>query len=99
MLFVMWYGASSQNNAAVYLLFFAFASVFLISIPHTLLNVGDLTRKRNRPSSHSQAMKFRSQSKLLMSRGSLATESVSLRQAPVVTTNASMKSLPAKLRA
>ncbi len=45
MLFVMWYGASSQNNAAVYLLFFAFASVFLISIPHTLLNVAGLNAR------------------------------------------------------
>src|SRR5436190_10862255 len=34
-LFTMWYGASSQNNAAAYILFFALGSVFLISIPHT----------------------------------------------------------------
>jgi uncharacterized protein (DUF58 family) len=44
-LFAMWYGASSQNNAAAYLLFFVFGSVFLISIPHTLLNVSTLGAK------------------------------------------------------
>src|SRR6266478_4482599 len=45
MLFIlvaMWYAASSQNNAAAYLLMFALTSVFLISIPHTLLNLGGL---------------------------------------------------------
>jgi uncharacterized protein (DUF58 family) len=41
----MWYGASSQNNAAAYLLFFAFGSVFVISIPHTLLNVVGLNAR------------------------------------------------------
>jgi uncharacterized protein (DUF58 family) len=41
-LVAMWYAASSQNNAAAYLLMFALASVFLISIPHTLLNLGGL---------------------------------------------------------
>jgi uncharacterized protein (DUF58 family) len=41
-LFAMWYGGSSQNNAAAYLLFFVFGSVFLVSIPHTLLNVAGL---------------------------------------------------------
>ena len=38
----MWYAASSQNSAAVYLLLFALSSVFLVSIPHTLLNLGGL---------------------------------------------------------
>src|SRR6184192_106179 len=38
----MWYAAASQNNAAAYLLMFALTSVFLISIPHTLLNLGGL---------------------------------------------------------
>ena len=41
-LVAMWYAASSQNNAAAYLLMFALTSVFLISIPHTLLNLGGL---------------------------------------------------------
>jgi uncharacterized protein (DUF58 family) len=35
----MWYAASSQNSAAVYLLLFTLAAVFLISIPHTLINL------------------------------------------------------------
>ena len=39
----MWYAASSQNNAAVYLLFFALAAVFLVSIPHTLVNLAGVT--------------------------------------------------------
>jgi uncharacterized protein (DUF58 family) len=39
----MWYAASSQNNAAVYLLFFALAAVFLVSIPHTLVNLAGIT--------------------------------------------------------
>jgi uncharacterized protein (DUF58 family) len=38
----MWYAASNQNNSAVYLLFFALAAVFLVSIPHTLINFADL---------------------------------------------------------
>jgi uncharacterized protein (DUF58 family) len=38
----MWYGAASQNNAAAYLLLFCLTSVFLVSIPHTLLNLGGL---------------------------------------------------------
>jgi uncharacterized protein (DUF58 family) len=38
----MWYAASSQNNAAVYMLLFALTAVFLVSIPHTLLNLGGL---------------------------------------------------------
>jgi len=41
----MWYAASSQNNAAVYLLFFALAAVFLVSIPHTLINLAGVTVK------------------------------------------------------
>ena len=40
---VMWYAASSQNNAAAYLLLFALGSVLLVSIPHTLANVSGLT--------------------------------------------------------
>jgi uncharacterized protein (DUF58 family) len=39
---VMWYAAASQNNAAVYLFLFCLTSVFLVSIPHTLLNLGGL---------------------------------------------------------
>ena len=38
----MWYAAASQNNAAAYLLLFCLTSVFLISIPHTLLNLAGL---------------------------------------------------------
>ena len=38
----MWYAASSQNSAAIYLLLFALASVFLVSIPHTLINLAGL---------------------------------------------------------
>jgi len=41
-LVAMWYAASSQNNAAAYLLMFALTSVFLISIPHALFNLGGL---------------------------------------------------------
>lgn len=41
-LLAMWYAASSQNNAAAYLLLFTLSSVFLISIPHTLLNLAGL---------------------------------------------------------
>jgi uncharacterized protein (DUF58 family) len=41
----MWYAASSQNSAAIYLLLFLLASVFLVSIPHTLINlVGVIVR-------------------------------------------------------
>lgn len=46
LLFVLgatWYAASSQNNAAVYLLLFMLAAVFLVSIPHTLINLGGVT--------------------------------------------------------
>jgi uncharacterized protein (DUF58 family) len=39
----MWYAGSSQGNAAAYLLLFALLSIFLVSIPHTLLNLGGLT--------------------------------------------------------
>ncbi len=39
----MWYAASSQNNAAVYLLLFALTAVFLVSIPHTLINLAGVT--------------------------------------------------------
>ncbi|HEY7000105.1 MAG TPA: DUF58 domain-containing protein [Candidatus Udaeobacter sp.] len=39
----MWYSASSQNNAAAYLLFFALTAVFLVSIPHTLINLAGVT--------------------------------------------------------
>lgn len=39
----MWYAASSQNSAAIYLLLFALTAVFLISIPHTLINLAGVT--------------------------------------------------------
>ena len=39
----MWYAASSQNNAAAYLLFVALTAVFLVSIPHTLINLTGVT--------------------------------------------------------
>jgi len=39
----MWYAASSQNNTAVYLLFFVLTAVFLVSIPHTLMNLAGVT--------------------------------------------------------
>jgi len=35
----MWYAASSQNSAAIYLLLFSLVSLFLVSIPHTLNNL------------------------------------------------------------
>ncbi len=38
----MWYAASSQNNAAAYLLFFALTSAFVVSLPRTFLNLGGL---------------------------------------------------------
>ncbi len=38
-LLAMWYAASSQNNAAAYLLLFTLAGVVLISIPHTMRNL------------------------------------------------------------
>ena len=39
----MWYAASSQNSAAIYLLLFFLVSVFLVSIPHTLINLAGVT--------------------------------------------------------
>jgi uncharacterized protein (DUF58 family) len=39
----MWYAASSQNSAAIYLLLFLLASVFLVSIPHTLTNLAGVS--------------------------------------------------------
>lgn len=39
----MWYAAASQNNPAVYLLLFGLTAVFLISIPHTLVNLAGVT--------------------------------------------------------
>jgi uncharacterized protein (DUF58 family) len=39
----MWYAASSQNSAAIYLLLFVLAAVFLVSIPHTLINLTGVT--------------------------------------------------------
>lgn len=39
----MWYAASSQNSAAIYLLLFALLAVLLVSIPHTLINLGGVT--------------------------------------------------------
>ena len=46
LLFVLaaiWYAASSQNSAAIYLLLFVLAAVFLVSIPHTLINLAGVT--------------------------------------------------------
>jgi uncharacterized protein (DUF58 family) len=42
-LVAMWYAASSQNSAAGYLLLFALTAVFLVSIPHTLINLAGVT--------------------------------------------------------
>jgi uncharacterized protein (DUF58 family) len=39
---VMWYAASSQNNAAAYLLLFVLTSVALVSIPHALANLSGI---------------------------------------------------------
>ena len=39
----MWYAASSQNSAAIYLLLFLLASLFLVSIPNTLTNLAGVT--------------------------------------------------------
>lgn len=44
-LLAIWYGAASQGNAAAYLLLFALASVFVVSIPHTLVNLAGLEAK------------------------------------------------------
>jgi uncharacterized protein (DUF58 family) len=38
----MWYAGASQGNAANYLLLFATLSIFLVSIPHTVLNLSGL---------------------------------------------------------
>jgi uncharacterized protein (DUF58 family) len=38
----MWYAASNQNNAPAYLLLFTLTSAFLVSIPHTILNLSGL---------------------------------------------------------
>jgi uncharacterized protein (DUF58 family) len=38
----MWYAGASQANAANYLLLFATLSIFLVSIPHTILNLSGL---------------------------------------------------------
>jgi uncharacterized protein (DUF58 family) len=45
LLFVLaaiWYAASSQNSPAAYLLSFGLTAVFLVSIPHTLINLAGL---------------------------------------------------------
>lgn len=39
----MWYGASSQNSAAIYLLLFLLTAVVLVSIPHTLINLSGVS--------------------------------------------------------
>ena len=39
----MWYAASSQNSAAIYLLLFVLAAMFLVSIPNTLINLTGVT--------------------------------------------------------
>lgn len=39
---MMWYAGASQNNAANYLLLFFTIAIFLVSIPHTLLNLSGL---------------------------------------------------------
>jgi len=39
----MWYAASSQNSPAIYLLLFGLTAVFLVSIPHTLVNLTGVT--------------------------------------------------------
>src|SRR6266480_6541494 len=41
----MWYAASSQNSAAVYLLLFALTAVSLVSIPQTLINLAGVTMR------------------------------------------------------
>ena len=41
-LLAMWYAASSQNNAAAYLLLFTLSGVIFVSIPHTLRNLAGL---------------------------------------------------------
>lgn len=41
----MWYAASSQQNAAAYVLLFALASIGMVSLPHAVANVRGLTGK------------------------------------------------------
>jgi uncharacterized protein (DUF58 family) len=41
----MWYAASNQNNAPAYLMLFALTGAFLVSIPHTLLNLRGLNTR------------------------------------------------------
>jgi uncharacterized protein (DUF58 family) len=43
LLAIMWYAGASQSNGAAYLLFFLLGAVFLVSAPHTLLNLTGLT--------------------------------------------------------
>jgi uncharacterized protein (DUF58 family) len=38
----MWYAGASQNSAAAYSLLFLLMAVFLVSVPHTVLNLGGL---------------------------------------------------------
>ena len=38
----MWYASASQNNAANYLLLFVTIAIFLVSIPHTVVNLSGL---------------------------------------------------------
>ena len=38
----IWYAGASQGNSAAYLLLFALTGVFLVSIPHTLMNLSGL---------------------------------------------------------
>jgi uncharacterized protein (DUF58 family) len=45
----MWYAAASQNSAAIYLLLFLLASLFLVSIPHTLINLAGVTLRVESP--------------------------------------------------
>jgi uncharacterized protein (DUF58 family) len=48
LLFVLgtiWYAASSQNSAAIYLLLFALTGVFLVSIPNMVINLAGVTIK------------------------------------------------------
>lgn len=42
LLTAMWYAGASQSNSAAYLLLFVLASVVLVSVPHTVMNVSGL---------------------------------------------------------
>lgn len=42
LLVAMWYAAASQGNGAAYVLLFLLLGVFLVSLPHTLLNLTSL---------------------------------------------------------